>query len=547
VARDVEFNLTASDKTGPALSKAEQAFAKTQAKIKKDGEESLGGLGKSLINVAEKVSPKLAQSVTQALASAGSAGAPLLVAGIAAAAPVLGGLVSAAIIGGAGIGGVIGGVVIASKDPRVQAAGKQLGANITSDLKDFAAPFITPVLGGIRQIDAGFDQVGGNLRNIFANSSRFVQPLVTGVVAFAQGAIRGIDALVDRAEPVIDSISQGFEQLGGDVEEFFTEISTGSEGAADAVDALFDLFSAVLGVLGPVISGLSKINGWLDALGLNQGLLQVVDKLRNTGTMTSAVAGEQSNLAGALATTQTAAANQAETLELLAEAQRQLVQDNVSLYDSETKVAGAIAQATKAISSNGQGLAKNTERGRENRETLGGLANALNSNYNAYVKVNGAGEGANAVLRRNRDAFVKVATQATGSAAAAGRLADKLIGIPSVKPKVELLDRASGKINNVINRLSAVKSKTVSVNVLVRQSGDAAALRKQSLPAFSATQHFAATTGDAGVSRVGGPTPVQVAQTLNVSLDGTPFYAYTARAVDEAARRDRWRRKVAYA
>ncbi len=545
MARDVEFNMTASDRTDGPLARVAANFKRTQDKIKRDGESSGDGLGKGLLRGVERTGPKILGSISNVLSTAAQNGGPILAGVGVAAAPLIAGTLGAAIIGGAGIGGVVGGVLLAAKDPRVARAGTDLGDTITKQLTDFAQPFIDPVLRGITTIKTAFGELEGPLRSIFANSAKFVQPLTEGVTRFAQSLVRGLDTLVSRAGPVISAISDGLVEMGRDVNEFLTTISQGSDGAAASVRQLVDLFGGVLAVLGPIITGINKISELYDKLGLSPGILQFIGQLTDAGDATTKMTWHTNESATAMLGAGQAATTESQSLDALNASIRQSVSENVSLYGATTSAKQAIIDSTEAIDKNGRGLALNTERGRENRSTLATLAGALNSQYDAYVKVNGAGVNADNVLRSNRESFIQVARQAGASAGKAKQLANELLGIPdSRKPKVELLDKATGKINNVINRLAAVRDKTVNLTVAVRQSGDASALRKQSAPAFSAGQHFAITAPDAGRSRTGGPTPVSVDQTLSVQLDGQPFYAYTARAIAQSNKRAAWRQKV---
>lgn len=546
MARDVDFNLTASDKSGPALSSLAAGAKRTQDRISKDTRKSQDDLwGSGLVQLAGKASPKLAGAIVDAATSAAKAGGPALAGMGAAAAPIIAGTLSAAIIGGAGIGGVIGGVALVKDDPRVAAAGAALGKNLTRDLKDFARPFVEPVIAGAGVIEKRFDEVGGNLRNIFANSSKFVVPLTDGVARFAQGVIRGVDALTSKGAPVIDAISDTLARAGTQVEGFLTDISSGADGAAASMRQLGDLFGGLLSVTGSVVNGINQVSGALDRVGLSPGILQLIGRLNEGGEASGTFERHVAGATGAIASQGQTASFASQDLRNLEAAARGAADAEVSLYGATTNAAAAIASATTAIKANGEGLSLNSEKGRENRQTLASLAGALNQNYNAYVAVNGAGQGAQNVLNNNREAFIRVATAASGSAAKARQLANDLLGIPDKRqPKVELLDNATGKINNVINRLAAVRSKTVSLNIAVRQSGDAAALRKQSLPSgLSAASHFAQAAGD-GSYRTGGPTPVQVSQQLQVSLDGRPFYDYTAQAIRADRDRAEWRQKV---
>lgn len=544
MARDVEFNVTASDKTGNAMSSAARELEKTQKRIRADAEKAFGGLGRSLIAAGNLAGPKIGQAITKGVASAATLAGPLLVSAAVYAAPLIAGTLSAAIVGGAGVGGVVGGVLLAARDPRVAAAGTALADQLLEDLTDAASPFVTATLSALDQVEAGWRRVQGNIKSIFANSARFVAPLTSGVVAFAEGLIRGFDVLIAKAGPVITEIERGLTRLGGASEDFLSTVAGDGQAAAATMRQIFDLLSGTLAVLGPIIAGLNEVNQLFDALG-GAGILQFVGALARANAEGQILGTWVDPAASGFVHVNNAAANYASTLAALAETQRRLIGENNSLYGATTAAAQAYRDATAAVREHGQGLSLNTKAGLANRQTLNTLAGALNTQYDLYVKVNGAGEGANEVMRQNRANFIAVATQAGASAAAARRLADELIGIPDAKPKVELLDKATGKINNVINRLAAVKSKTVTVTVAVKQSGDAAALRKQSLPAFNAATHMNHQAAPGGaLHRTGGPTPVQVQSSVDVFLDGRPFAQQTTRIVDRAQQRSAWRARV---
>lgn len=555
MARDVDFNVTANDRTGNALGAAARNVERTQRKIqedakkshdrmKADAEKSLGGLGKSLISMAAKVSPQLATTLTEALGNAGKMGGPAIAAGLAAAAPLIGATISAAVVGGAGIGGVLGGVMLAARDPRVAAAGKALGAELLGDLSQQANPFVKETLNAIERVRVGYRQVSAEIGRIFDNSAKFVGPLTNGLIAFTQGVVRGFDQVVANAGPIIDVISKGLARLGGDVQGFLTTVAGDGTGAAAAMQGLIDTLSGVIQILGPVIAGLTDLYNLSNRLGggIFQLYAKITEILDPIGAFQFATA--TTAVAAAITATVPPAQSYAETLAEINKAQRENVESSLSLYAAQTSAAQAFRDAKEAVGKHGSGLSLNTKAGLENRTALESLAGSLNAQYNAYVKVHGATAEANEVLRANRERFIEVARQAGISAAAAGRLADKLIGVPSIKPKIELLDNASGKVNNVINRLAAVKSKTVTLNIAVRQSGDASALRKQSRTDFSAAQYAAGPAAAGGSYRTGGPTPVNVASTVEVNLDGRPFAQQTTRIVDERERRQEWRARV---
>src|SRR5262249_32030318 len=86
-----------------------------------------------------------------------------------------------------------------------------------------------------------------------------------------------------------------------------------------------------------------------------------------------------------------------------------LAQAGHSLFDSTTDVAQATADSVKSLKENGKTLDANTQKGRNNREALSQLGDTLVRAYDAYVQLNGEGEQSNAVMARNREAFIKAA------------------------------------------------------------------------------------------------------------------------------------------
>lgn len=546
MARDVEFNVTASDKTGSALASAERKFKASQDRMRKEQNKALKDFEKTAGTIAgagSKVGVLFGEQFAGALAKVAPAATPILAGVAVAAAPIIGASIAGAIIGGVGIGGVIGGVILAAKDPRVQTAGKDLGERLTGQLTARASVFVEPVLAGIKTIEKSFDRADSSIAAIFRNTSKFVAPLVQGVTYAFERIAAGAARLTAGAAPVIEAISRGIAELGSAVEDVFDGLADDGVSAASALTGVFNALATTIRIVGGAINLLTESYGVLAKYGAfgRDAQLEFLRMEANAKLATAATDAAGSSLqdfSGVAKAAKTA-------IGAVADEVNRLTSENRSLYGSQVAAAEAIANATKTIRENGRGLSLNTERGRENRKALDSVANSLAQNYANYVKVNGAGEGAARVAAKNRSAFVALAEKAGYAAGEARRLADRLLGIPAKRtPVVNLKDNASKGIQTVISRLAAVRSKTVTVNVAVRQSGDASALRKQNLPAFSAATFAGVSAQDAGRYRTGGPSPVSVQSQVDVFLDGAPFTRAITRAVSSSERRQAWRQKV---
>lgn len=520
---------------------------------KKEGEEA----GSVFIR---GFSPKLAAGLSDAAKSAGTAAGPVLVGALGAALPLLGATVAGAIIGAAGIGGVVGGVALAARDARVQAAFAGMKTRIGNQLQDAAIPFISQTIGGIGDIEDALNAI--DFKNIFADASQFVRPLTRGIGAAISGIGGGLQKAIAGARPVIDAIATGIAGIGRTIGGIFAELSDNGVEAAVALDIAFGLVIGTLKTVGAVINGLTEAFGFLARVGAFGQQVQVqyfAAKAAQDIAAKSADAGTPSitGFMQAIADSGGAAAGSATQIDQLTQSIDGAASAGQSYYDSQTQVAqalkdaGAAAKGTsKAVKAHGDALDVNSQKGRDNRTVLNDLAGKLTGTYDAYVKLNGAGKGADAVANSNRANFTKAATAFGLSKAAAGKLADQLGVLPANK-SVHIntnADNAKDTIKRLQAQINALHGKTITVTAQVNASrlNKVESQLARLNGSFDATQHFGFAAAGGGLQRSGGPLPVDLFSdvTANLYLDGSLVYANTARQVRAASKRDAWRQKV---
>lgn len=217
--------------------------------------------------VGKAVGSSVAESTTSALEGLAKITTPALVGIGIAAAPLLGATISAAIIGGAGGAGVIGGVTLAAKDPRVKAAATVLGSSLLNRLEIRANSFVDPVLGAIKQIQDGFDASADDMGRLFQAASKFVQPLTASVVSFLGNVTHGVAELAENAGPVIEVISKGIDGLGQAIERVFEDLSDNGVDAAVALDSVFKTLEVTILAVGGAINLLTESYGFLAKVG----------------------------------------------------------------------------------------------------------------------------------------------------------------------------------------------------------------------------------------------------------------------------------------
>lgn len=182
---------------------------------------------------------------------------------VAALAPTIGGAIAGAVVGGAGIGGVVGGLVIASRDGRVKSEATALGTSIMHDLTSRASSFVPAAIDAINQIRQAFRDIGPDLDRIF-KSSRFVSPLTDGALRGIRAVVSGIADAVDRADPVIRSISLLMERLGNTAGDAFSLLATDAREGALAIDDLAMASENLIRSTVGIVHGLAKARGGLE-------------------------------------------------------------------------------------------------------------------------------------------------------------------------------------------------------------------------------------------------------------------------------------------
>jgi hypothetical protein len=415
------------------------------------------------------------KSIKTALEAAGPQVKGALIGAAVLATPFIGAVISGAVISGVSAGVVAGGIALAARDPRVASAGKELGSRLLGNLEDDAEVFIGPVLKSVDMIGDRFDKLRPRFKRIFANASEFVEPLTEGLLDGVEGLTEGIDVLVAQGRPAIEALADTFAELGDASGDALAIISGGSEEAASGLA----VFGAIAG---------SSIRGTAMLMrGLTEGWGSGVDKINLLRAAWADMTGDMdvANTETQNATVATASLNQ--NLELMAmkaagasgpivtlsDQINDMAEAGRDAFDVATNVGAALDKVTEAAAKNGATLSASTEKGRENRQALSGLRDALIAEYNAIVAVNGAGEEANSVARRSRDRFIAAARAFGASADEANRLADEM-GLIKAPPPINIKDnflaaqKRAREIRAELNRID----RTIPVRVIVSRQGD---------------------------------------------------------------------------
>ncbi|SCF06617.1 hypothetical protein [Micromonospora mirobrigensis] len=573
MARDVEIDVMLRDKTGPGVTSVERNLKRANEESKKSssaigkvvadyhkGFSKLGTAAARWANSGNSSSKKFVRGLVSgmdALASLGSSiggglskaisaagphvqvamGAVLVGAAVAAAPAIAG-----AIVGGAALGGVVGGLIIASRDARVAGAFDNLKEEIGSGLQDAAKRFIPAALDAVNVARSAFRGMLPDLKRLFDVSATWVAPLTRSIGRAAQSMLSGITQAVTKAGPIIAAIGQGIEMIGKSVGNMFASLSDNGASMGLALKGVFILIASSIDNAGRALNFLVEaFEFFVNKIPGGKKLLDGM-KASQDGTKTSAY-----NLAGgfqALASDSNAAAA---GITRLKEKADNLVDSNISLREAQIASRNAISEATETLKRNGKAHGDVTRKGRENESALLALATAFNSEATAGEKSGISAERASNKYHNNRAALIAMAEKAGYSKTQAARLAAQLLKIPNnVHTDINADTRAaSAAVTSFQKRVNNLRGKTVTVTVRVQSNGNHYIPGVGTQLKNAGTASWMDASGGNTTSRVGGPREtVKLDNTVNVALDGAPFYAYTARAINESERRTAWRQKV---
>jgi hypothetical protein len=252
---DVVIHVRVDDDTARGYASARHGANKTASDIvgemKRVGPKIGDGLGDGMLSGLKGTLPSFAQF-------GGVMGVIM--------APTLGAAVAAGVMGGAGGLGIIGGLMLAAKDPAVQAAGAELKDSIGKDLQGAATSFIPVALQSIGKVKTAFKAILPDIRSIFDDSSKFVAPLLDGILSGGTKIVSSIKHLVQGAQPVFESFGRAFDDIGTAVQHVFDSLADNGAEGASAVDDLVGSLTKMVEVTGYAINGLAEMKGKADSL-----------------------------------------------------------------------------------------------------------------------------------------------------------------------------------------------------------------------------------------------------------------------------------------
>ncbi len=578
--RDVEIDVLMRDKTGAGvgsvdrnLKKVQKSYRDVDAASKKSmsaasqiasqwgrGLSKVSGAASRWAHSGDSAGKRFARGIGSAVSKIGELGATIggglskavsaagpyvqiaLMGVLAAAATAAGPALAGAIVGGAGLGGVVGGLMIAAKDARVASAFDGLKEEIGTGLQDAAKRFVPASLNAIKEARSGFRALLPDLRRIFDVSATWVAPLTKSLGLGAKLAVDGITKAVTKAGPVVAAIGDGIVMIGRAIGKVFASLSDNGVSMAAALKVTLAIVAGAIDQAGKAINFLVEaFEFFVNKIPGGKAALE-----RFAGTSAGAK-GSALNLAGGFQALGEDADAAAKGITKANEAARETVNSNIGLAQAQIASRDATRQASAAIRDNAKAKMTSKQRADANKTALLSMAQAFNTEAEAGERSGISAAKASEAYATNRARLVAMAQKAGMSKKAAEELAASMLTIPrNVKTDVNVNTKtAASQVETIKKSIQTIKGKTVTITVQVLRSGNHRMPGGGQLTFDGAAGAAGWRSGaDGSTSRTGGPTPVSVQSTVNVLLDGAPFRQMTAQAVEQDRRRERWRQKV---
>jgi hypothetical protein len=425
-----EFNKTGDDSLLKDLGKAQRDVGKFGRLAK--GAGIVSEAGPEVATAGAGLGRTLAMNIAKGLEGGGPyiLGAVLGISTVAV--PLLGASISAAVLGGVGTGGIIGGIMLASQDPRVSSVAESVGGQLTKEFQGAARGFVDPLIRSLAKVgNAGWaDKLAPSLDKL----SQHVEPLADGLIGLADNALPGLEDAFEGAGPLLDLIAKELPEVGTAISDMLSELADDPQGAQDALQFIFNLLEMVVELtgfwLGLFTDVYEAINDVGEALGLIERAKFPEEIKRGSGAINefkdSAEAAEAA-------------------IKALDQATRQLIDKAFGLEEAQDSAASGFANLTEQIKQQkeegdkGAGsLVGHTQAARDNREAMRSL---LDQYQQIIVKTVEAG-GKTDHLRKE---FLDNAVAAGIARKEAERYANQLFGIPNTV-KVSLILKAQGDI-----------------------------------------------------------------------------------------------------
>jgi len=345
---------------------------------------------------------------------------PIVVGAVIAALPAVGGAIAGAVAGLTGVGGIAGGILMASKDASVRSSARAFGNEISGEFFGGGKAFVAPIIESLDILRHDFADL--DLAKAFEPLARLVPVLAGGLGGFAKELMPGLARAFEGMGPVIEALAEELPDLGKELGHFF-DLMTNSTGTVTGLRTLFMMLDGTIELVGQTVAFLA--NSWdnlVRAGAAVSGFLQdlprwlspvaplmgpINDGFEALAGIGPKVNGAWAPISGRFHSVSTATENAVTANTHLSMSIDELKTKLDSLFSNQMNYDQALLAVkrdtlalTKSVLANGHSLAQNTEKGLANRSMILGLISDYERQREAAIK---SGKGTAEATRKFDD------------------------------------------------------------------------------------------------------------------------------------------------
>jgi len=368
-------------------------------------------LAKSLRPVGEEGGKSFNKGFLSTMGELGSGlrGAMIPVVGTIAVglAPMIGAVIGAAVTGAVGLGGIAGGIAMASKDSGVRQAAHLFGQDISQEFFSGGTAFIQPVQEALSTL--GDAVKSADLGAALAPLAAAVEPLAHGLSGFVGELMPGLTRAFAGAVPIMEEFAKILPDIGEALGGMLDDI-VNSQGALTAMRTLGAAVTSTLEALGKTIQwltttwdamvrGLASVTGFFEDFPafvspaislmstLNDGFEELAGIAPRVDGAWSPIPGRFQATAGAIDTTTYSTSNLTMSINDLKTALDELFDKQMSYDQAILAVQKDTLALTTAVKNGTASLNTHTAAGLANKEMILRLVNDYEAQRDASIKM----------------------------------------------------------------------------------------------------------------------------------------------------------------
>lgn len=324
-----------------------------------------------------------------------------------ALAPMIGSVVAAAVTGAVGLGGIAGGIAMASRDNAVRQSARLFGQDISAEFFGGGRPFVAPIIESLDILRNAFRDM--DLGSALAPLASVVTTIADALAKFGRAAMPGLAEAFQGALPVLQVFAEELPAVGKELGDMFSDIAT-AQGSMTAMRTLMSALAGTIDSLGKTIQfltttwdgmlrGIAAVTGALEDIPIAAAPLQTVFGKLNDGaeflagigpkvdSAWSPIPGRFNATSGAIDTTTTASRALGMSINDLKTALDDLFDKQMS-YDQAILAVQKDTLALKAAVQSGTAtLNTNTQAGLTNKSMILSLIRDYEQQRDASIKM----------------------------------------------------------------------------------------------------------------------------------------------------------------